>query len=144
MRNRQKKGGKIMGVTTAVSMAKIAIDASKIALDSSKKALDIANQLKNVELKEAILDLKEELIRLREENILLKEKFMKQKLYDMSYDKNCYWNVKEDKTKEGPYCSVCWDRNKLPIRLTQSAVNRVFYTCGNCKNEYCIENIELY
>lgn len=121
------------GVNTAIAL-----------IDASKKALDIANELKNVELKEAILDLKEELVELREENLLFMQKLSLQTNFNMIYEKNSYWNLKEDGTKEGPYCSVCWDKDKVAIRLTQSPVNRDFYKCGNCDNDCCVHNIEKY
>lgn len=68
----------------------------------------------------------------------------KQTNYKMVYKNNSYWNMKEDNIKDGPYCSVCWDKEKIPIRLTQCPVNKDFYNCGNCNNEYCVHNIEQY
>ncbi len=120
------------------------IETAKALMETGKKALDIANELKNVELKESILDLREQLLLLREENTSLKQQLSEKQQYDMVFEKNSYWNIKEDGTKEGPYCSACWDKNKLAIRLTNSPANRDFYTCGNCKNEYCVDNISKY
>lgn len=120
------------------------INTALALMDASKKALDIANELKNVELKEAILNLKEELVELREENLLFMQKLSLQANFNMIYEKNSYWNIKENETKEGPYCSVCWDKDKIAIRLTQSAASRDFYKCGNCDNEYCVHNLEQY
>lgn len=122
-----------MGVSTALAV-----------IDASKKALDIANELKNVELKSAILELKEEILALKGENLALKELLQKQADLEMVFEKNSYWNIKSDGTKEGPYCSVCWDKNKSVIRLTTNPVNTDFYKCGNCNNEYCVHNIEQY
>ncbi len=121
------------GVNTALAL-----------IDASKKALDIANELKNVELKEAILNLKEELVELREENLLFMQKLSMQSKFNMTYEKNSYWNIKDDGTNEGPYCSVCWDKEQIAIRLTNNVVNRDFYKCGNCNNDYCVHNIEKY
>lgn len=111
--------------------------------DTAKTALDIANELKNIELKEAILDLKEKLIELREENIELKEQLKEKQEYNMVFEDNAYWNVKENGKYEGPYCSVCWDCKKIPIRLSQNT-NTDFYKCGQCKNEVCVHNIHQY
>ena len=121
------------GVNTAIAL-----------IDASKKALEIANELKNVELKEAILNLKEELVELREENLLFIQKLSQQAQLEMVYENNSYWNLKEDGTKEGPYCSVCWDKEQIAIRLTNNVVNRDFYKCGNCNNDCCVHNIETY
>ncbi len=94
--------------------------------DTAKTALDIANELKNIELKEAILDLKEKMIELREENISLKEQLSEKQKYNMIFENNQYWNLKEDGSKEGPYCVTCWDYDKTASRLIDG------YYCGIC------------
>lgn len=104
----------------------------KNTIDASKIALEIANNLKNVELKSAILDLKEEILALREENMALKQQLAKKKEYNMqfSHEDNCYWNILKDNAKDGPYCPVCWDTKKLPVRLLGKMG---YYKCHNCK-----------
>ncbi len=97
--------------------------------NTAKTALDIANELKNIELKEAILDLKEKMIELREENIALKEQLQEKQTYNMLFEKNAYWNLKEDGTKEGPFCVTCWDYNKIASRLIDG------YWCGICSTK---------
>ena len=100
--------------------------------DTAKTALDIANELKNVALKEAILDLKEKMIELREENMSLKEQLKEKQQYNMQFssDDNCYWNIKDDGTKEGPFCPNCYDTKDLPVRALGKNGS---YTCPNCK-----------
>lgn len=112
MCNREKKGSCIMGI--------------KDITDSAKKALEIANELKNIELKEAILELKEKMIELREENIELKEQLKEKQKYNMVFENNKYWNLKEDGSKEGPFCVTCWDYNQTASRLIDN------YYCGIC------------
>ncbi len=104
----------------------------KNAIDASKIALDIAEKIKNADLRNAILDLKEEIVALREENIALKQQLAERKEYNMqfSHEDNCYWNILKDKTKDGPYCPVCWDTKKLPVRLLGKMG---YYRCHNCK-----------
>lgn len=85
--------------------------------DTVKKALTIANKLKNVELKEVILDLREQMIELREENLTLKEQLKEKQQYNMVFDKDKYWNILSDGTKDGPYCSACWDGNGKAVRM---------------------------
>lgn len=97
--------------------------------DSAKKALDIANELKNIDLKEAILDLKEKLIALREENISLKEQLKEKQQYNMNFEENYYWDVKEDGTKVGPYCPACWDGDGKAVRVQE---DRWGYICPVC------------
>lgn len=98
----------------------------KNTIDASKIALEIANNLKNVELKSAILDLKEEILALREENMALKQQLAEKQKYNMQFIDNQYWNVKEDGTKDGPFCVTCWDYNKTASRLING------YYCGIC------------
>lgn len=105
-----------------------------------KTALDIANELKNTELKESILELREEILTLREENLELKSKLNKKENYNMIIGDNCYWNLKDDGTKEGPYCTVCWDKERVAIRLTQDVELKHYHKCGSCKHEVYIKN----
>lgn len=101
--------------------------------DTAKTALDIANELKNVELKEAILDLKEKLMELREENIQLKEQLSKKNGHNMKFftEDNCYYDVKDDAKKEGPFCSNCYDAKELYVQMHR--VDKGCYCCPNCK-----------
>lgn len=97
--------------------------------DSAKKALEIANELKNIELKEAILELKEKIIELREENITLKEQLQEKQKYNMQFIDNYYWNIKKDGSKVGPYCPACWDGDRKPVRMQQSAFGNFCPVC---------------
>lgn len=105
-------------------------------LNSAKVALKIADSLKNQDLKEAILGLKEEILNLQEENISLKEHLSKRQNFNMVFENNRYFNVKEDNTKEGPYCSNCWDSDKMAIRLQRVDyhLEGKCYICPRCKN----------
>ena len=98
-------------------------------LNSAKVALKIADSLKNQ-------DLKEEILNLREENISLKEQLSKRQNFNMVFENNRYFNVKEDNTKEGPYCSNCWDSDKMAIRLQRVDyhLEGKCYICPRCKN----------
>lgn len=105
-------------------------------LNSAKVALKIADSLKNQDLKEAILGLKEEILNLREENISLKEQLSKRQNFNMVFENNRYFNVKEDNSREGPYCSNCWDSDKMAIRLQHFNPHSEgeCYVCPRCKN----------
>lgn len=111
--------------------------------DTAKTALDIANELKHVELKEAILDLKEKLIELREENIALKEQLKDKQKYNMQFSQedNCYWNIKEDSTKEGPFCPKCYDTQNLRVRALGK---KGHYRCPNCKTIIYTKEYDSY
>ena len=98
-----------------------------------KAALDIANELKNTELKEAILQLREEILALREENIALKEQLSKRNSHNMCFSKedNCYYDIKNDNEKDGPFCSKCYDTIQKPVRMLNYH-KQGMYKCPNC------------
>lgn len=90
------------------------------------------DQLKNTDLKTNILDLKEEILSLRTENVSLKEELQKQKQYNMVFENDLYWNVKENEEKEGPYCTKCWDSQRKSIRMHNSAGSMGTGHCYKC------------
>lgn len=68
---------------------------------------------------------------LESENKNLKEKL--QNKPDLSKEHNTYWMIKENGTKDGPFCMRCWDKNKDLIRLNNLGdVDQ----CPECKNFY--------
>lgn len=103
--------------------------------DTAKTALTIANELKNVELKEAILDLKEKMLELREENLVLKEQLKNKQKYNMIFDKDRYWNLLSDGTKDGPYCAACWDYKGIAVHLDQKFDIPFCHICRGAKNK---------
>lgn len=106
--------------------------------DTAKKALDIANELKHVELKEVILELKKQMMELEEENFALKEQLKEKQKHNMQFIDNYYWDVQEDGTKIGPYCSVCWDRDKKAVRMHKDML--LVFVCPVCRqNRYTKE-----
>ncbi|MGB9722148.1 MAG: hypothetical protein ACPL28_11810 [bacterium] len=96
------------------SIGKIFQEAGKI--DLYEKILSIQQQL---------MEMNNRITSLENENRDLKEKFkIKETLF---YENNAYWQNKEDGTKDGPFCTRCWDKNKDLIRLDVSDAN-----CGIC------------
>lgn len=130
MRNRKKKGGINMCVPPST-----AIDVIKATYNAGKKALEIAENLKNVELKEAILELKEANLLLREENIALKEQLKEKQKYNMVFEKDKYWNILPDGTKDGPYCAACWDYSGKAVHLDQGFSSPHCHICFGAKNK---------
>ena len=101
----------------------------------------IGEETNNLALQKAILELDKKNYILEKEILELKKELDKRNSYNMTIGDNCYWNIKEDGTKDGPYCTVCWDKENTSIRLTQNMVaNKHYFTCGNCKNEFYINN----
>lgn len=108
------------------------MDIKKIT-DNVKAITEIADAIKNVELRSLILDLKEQVLELREENLLLKEELSKRVDYNMVFENNSYWIKNEDGTKDGPFCSACWDNNKKAVRMKNGQGT---YSCPVCQNSH--------
>ena len=109
----------------------------KTITDNVKAIKEIADATQNIELKSHILDLKEQILELREENLKLKEKLAQKSKFNMIFENKVYWDVKENGTKDGPFCPVCWDKEHLPIRIGDEYNGYpvgVFRHCYNCKN----------
>lgn len=103
----------------------------KTTLDNIKAIKEIADSTQNIELKSLIVDLKEEILELKEENQKLKAELAKKTDYNMIFEKDAYWNVKDGK-KEGLFCSACWDKSNIPVRMKN---NPYTYECPVCQNK---------
>jgi hypothetical protein len=106
-----------------------------------KKISQAAEKFKSKEVNEAIIELQskvmsiqQEIIKLNAENEDLKQKLEKKDKYNMIFEKNVCWNLKSDGTKEGPFCSACWDNNGKAIRMGsgQNAFGKPIYKCMVC------------
>ena len=109
-------------------------------LEGVKAIKNIAEVTQNLELKNLIIDLKEQITNLREENLLLKSKLSQKEAFNMIFEKNAYFNIKEDGTKDGPFCSGCWDNDNVAIRLVPFSIMGLPFThnCPKCKNKITI------
>jgi hypothetical protein len=108
---------------------------------------DIIELIKNgltQEAKEKIMELREAVMGLQEENIWLKQKLEQVELdsdisRNMYFDKGIYWLRKptEDGTnRDGPFCQVCYDRDRKPVRLQRLNGPHGGWFCAACRNQY--------
>ena len=112
---------------------------------------DIIELLRNgltLEAREKILELREAALRLQEENLALKEKLKEkvtllptdaQMCSEMYFDKGVYWlrTPTDDGTNlTGPYCQVCHDRDKKPVRLHRTNAPGGGWYCAACRNQF--------
>jgi hypothetical protein len=108
---------------------------------------DILDSLKNgltVEAREKILELREAALSLQEENLALKEKLKRSEggsssFQDMYFDRGLYWlrTPTDDGTNlVGPFCQVCHDRDKKPVRLQRKNTPGGGWFCAACGNHY--------
>ena len=53
-------------------------------------------------------------------------------LKGLVFEKNVYWlEEKESKNREGPFCPICYDKNRQLIHLLP-AFDQNYYKCGSC------------
>ena len=81
-----------------------------------------------------IIIYRKKIIKLEIENRTLKEKL--ESKVDIIFEKNAYWEKKKDGSKEGPYCSVCLDKDKKMIRMLPIPnITSNLWQCPVCKNK---------
>lgn len=87
-----------------------------------------------LEVQEKLLEMQKTIIKLESDNKELKEKIeVKNNLF---FENNAYWLKKEDGSKDGPYCSRCWDVEKNTVRMKPDANNQYFHRCPQCKEHF--------
>jgi hypothetical protein len=111
------------------------------------KYQDILELLRNgqmVEAREKILELREAALQLQEENLALKEQLRQVQgdsalCSQMLFEKGAYWlrTPTDDGTNlMGPYCQVCRDRDKKPVRLHRNNAPGGGWYCTVCRNQF--------
>ena len=106
------------------SIAKVLQEAGKI--EQYRKILEVQEKLLEMQKRTGELD---------EENKKLQDKLaIKENLF---YKNNAYW-IKRGSTKDGPFCSRCWDKNKDLIRM-HPMPNTAYADCPECKNSVQID-----
>ncbi len=96
------------------------------------------------EAREKIMELREAVMALQEENIWLKQKLEQAELEsdvsrNMHFDKGIYWlrRPTDDGTnRDGPFCQVCYDRDRKPVRLQRASGPQSGWYCAACRNHY--------
>lgn len=107
-------------------------DVLKSVANILKEADKIKEYSQILEVQKELLEMQKRVQELEKENSCLKEKLSIKE--NLDYEKNAYWAKKENGTKDGPFCSRCWDKNRDLIRLDVSNVDIGF--CPECKNSY--------
>lgn len=105
-------------------------------LDELKSAANVLRKADKIPEFEAILNAQQRILDLQEENAKLKEENRDLKQNNdfeknLIFEKDAYYLIKSDSTKEGPYCPTCWgdENKKLRMRnLTDS------YYCQKCQS----------
>ena len=124
-------------ISTALTGIKTASDLAKAIKDAGLSLEQAEVKLKVAELISALSDAKmsiaevRELLQKKEEEI--KELNSKWNIYQkLKYVAPYYWLI-EDEKKDGPYCQLCYDKERSLIRLQE--VWPGSWTCNCCKSK---------
>lgn len=101
-------------------------------VQSIKDVWNCAKKLEQHELLEKLADLKDVCYELRDENRELREKIAEKESHHFVFENNMYWDQNLDGTRDGPYCTSCWDNCGKAIRMHKSRTNEL-YNCPICK-----------
>jgi regulator of replication initiation timing len=106
-------------------------------IDKVKSIASMIQKVDNIELYKTILDLQANVMELVEENGRLKSDLAEfsEKLKtkeSLFFEHDAYWSKKADGTKDGPFCSNCWDSKQKLIRLHLWG-NDEYSGCPNCQ-----------
>ncbi len=88
-------------------------------LENAKDIYNLIKKLNQQDLLEKMADLRDQILELREENQKLKEKLLEKNKNNLIFENGAYFEIKEDGSKEGPFCSVCWERERKLIHLKE-------------------------
>ena len=116
----------------------------RMAIPNYQDIIDLLRNGLTVEAREKILELREAALRLQEENLALKEKLghgdaESEVCREMYFDRGVYWlrTPTDDGTNlVGPFCQVCHDREKKPVRLHRKSVPGGGWYCAVCRNDF--------
>jgi len=84
-----------------------------------------------------ILEMQEENDKLKKSNSDLKEKL---ELKGNLVKDDFVYFLEKDGNKEGPFCSRCWEKNKVLITLQQNKVGHWNFLCPECGNKVTYRN----
>ncbi|MFA4890887.1 MAG: hypothetical protein WC604_00835 [Candidatus Gracilibacteria bacterium] len=104
-------------------------DAAKDAAKILKEAGKIEEYQKILDLIDDLFEKRNEIEKLKEENAKLKDQVKVKDEY--IYKNNCYWHKE---TKDGPFCSRCFDKHKELIRIHPTFIESNLAVCPECKN----------
>lgn len=106
-------------------------------IENVKEAAKLVQQIDNIELYRKILDLQSEAMELieklkrKDEEVLRLRKALELK-GKLIYKNNAYFFEDENGNKEGPFCTKCFDVDKVQCRLVPDTKGYQVI-CPNCK-----------
>ena len=123
-------------ISTAASSVKGAMEIAKFLKDSSDSLEKAEVKLKLADLIESLADIKTKMADIKE--ALLESEQEKQELKNaleiktkLQFEMPYYWSNKDDGTKDGPFCQLCYDKEKKLIRLQDEKNGE--WRCLSCR-----------
>lgn len=113
--------------------------------EAFKDSLKLAQQSDNIELTRQLLEIQREVQELQQENFELKNELSRlterqSKKIEYNEKRTALYEIKEDGTKDGPYCTACWEKNGQLISVhTYEHGTQTRQGCPVCKNEIVLE-----
>ncbi len=121
----------LSSIKTATEIAKL-IKESDVSLEKAESKLKLADlisaladaKIQIAEIQQIIIE-KDAEIRAATEQLTVRGK--------IQWEKPCYWLI-EGTRKDGPFCQLCYDKNKELIRLQGGGDG--YWECKACKSSY--------
>ena len=104
-----------------------------MTLPRYKEIVNLIKQGETAEAQKLILELREAAIEIQEENAELKEKVQRlegELKGRLAFEKGVYY-LAEGKTREGPYCQRCYDKDAKLVRLQDDGDHWFCYGCSH-------------
>jgi len=106
--------------------------------EAAKDAISMAQRADNVELLKQILDMQKAMQEMQQENYDLKKSNEELKALwdvakriDYSKGRGAVFVIDDDGSRQGPYCTHCWEVNKKTISMHRRSAS--YYECPHCK-----------
>jgi hypothetical protein len=107
--------------------------------DVAKDALSVAQKAGNIELYQNLLNLEHDMQDMQQENYELKKQLQEiqdsnnlENEMEVSEDKKSFFRNHNDE-KSGPYCPVCWQKDKKLSFLTHGGYKDIDLICPICQ-----------
>ena len=109
-----------------------------------EELLDLAKQGLTLQAREKLVELREAALKLQEENLALRQQVIRLEAEanlsaTVLFERGFYWvraNGDHDGSREGPFCQVCYDRDRKRVRLQHRSGPEGGWFCGACRNHF--------
>lgn len=109
--------------------------------EAFKNIVAFAQKSDNIDLVKQISELQQKMMEMQDENIKLKKeldkiKEVKSKNIEYNKDRTAVYEIVGDGSKEGPYCTKCWEVNRQLVSLhSYERTGGVYSVCPNCQEK---------